>query len=69
MSRNIRKKAKNGFKIEFFKLMNSAVFKKNGKCEKKRDIKLITTEKRRNYLVSKPNYHVTNFFSENILAI
>ena len=40
------------------------------KCKKKhRDIKLITTEKRRNYLVSEPNYHITNFFTENLLAI
>ena len=28
---------------------------------KHRDIKLITTEKRRNYLVSEPNYHTTKF--------
>ena len=36
---------------------------------KHRDIKLVTTEKRRNYLVSEPNYHSTKFFSENLLAI
>ena len=36
---------------------------------KNRDIKLVTTERRRNYLVSKPNYHTTNFFTENLLAI
>ena len=34
-----------------------------------KDIKLVTTERRRNYLVSEPNYHTTNFFTENILAI
>ena len=34
-----------------------------------RDIKLITTNKRRNYLVSEPNYHTTKCFSENLLAI
>ena len=34
-----------------------------------RDIKLLTTEKRRNYLVSEPNYHNRNFFIENLLAI
>ena len=33
------------------------------------DIKLVTTEKRRNYLVSEPNNHSTNFFTENLLAI
>ena len=35
---------------------------------KHRDIKLVTTE-RRNYLVSEPNYHTKNFFTENLLAI
>ena len=27
---------------------------------KHRDIKLVTTERRRNYLVSEPNYHAKN---------
>ena len=36
---------------------------------KQRDIKLVTTEKRGNYLVSEPKYHTTKFFSKNILAI
>ena len=36
---------------------------------KHRDIELVTTETRRNYLVSEPNYYTTNFFfSENVLA-
>ena len=34
---------------------------------KHRDIKLVTTDKRRNRLVSEPNYHTR--FSENLLAI
>ena len=34
-----------------------------------RNNKLVTTESRRNYLVSKPNYHTTKFFTENSLAI
>ena len=36
---------------------------------KHRHIKLVTTEKERNYLVSKPNYLTTKFFAENVLAI
>ena len=40
---------------------------KNGR--KHRDNKLVTTEARRNYLVSEPNYHITKFFSENLFAI
>ena len=34
-----------------------------------RDIQFGTTGKRRIYLVPKPNYHTTSFFSENLLAI
>ena len=37
--------------------------------KKHRDIKLVTTERRRNYLVSEPNYPITKFFTENCLAI
>ena len=36
---------------------------------KYRDIKLVTTEKRRNDLVSEPNYHTTKYFTENLLTI
>ena len=37
-------------------------------CEKHRDIKLVTMERRRNYLVSEPNYHTTKFFTKYLLA-
>ena len=37
--------------------------------KKHRDIKLVTTDKRRNRLVSEPNYHTTKCFSEKLLAI
>ena len=36
---------------------------------KHRNIKLVTTDEKRNKLVSKPNYHTTKHFSENLLAI
>ena len=29
---------------------------------KHRDIKFVTTERRRNYLLSEPNYHTTKIF-------
>ena len=32
-------------------------------------IKLVTADKRKNKLVSEPNYHTTKCFSENLLAI
>ena len=54
----------------FFKLMNNAVFGKTMEnVRKHRDIKLVTTDKRRNQLASEPNYHTTKYFSENLLAI
>ena len=49
--------------------MNNTVFGKTMEnVRKHRGIKLVTTERRRNYLVSEPNYHTTNFFTENLLA-
>ena len=36
---------------------------------KHRNIKLVTTEKRRNYLVSEPNYHTIKFFTKIVLAL
>ena len=36
---------------------------------KHRDIKLVTIDRRRNQLVSKPNYHTKKWFSENLLGI
>ena len=50
--------------------MNNAVFGKTMEnVAKLRDIKLVTTERRRNYLVSEPNYHTTKFLTENVLVI
>ena len=37
--------------------------------EKHRDIKLVTTNERRNKLVSEPNYHTMNCISENLAII
>ena len=50
--------------------MNNAVFVKTMEnVRNHRDIKLITTEVRRNYFVSEPNYHSAKKFSDNLLAI
>ena len=50
--------------------MNNSVFNKTMENVKKhRDIKLVTTDRRKNCLVSEPNYHTRKVFSENVLAI
>ena len=70
MNAKLRQKAKNNFEKSFFKLINNAVFRKNMEnVRKHRNAKLVTTEKRRNYLVSESNYHTTIFFTKNLLAI
>ena len=70
MNTELRKQAKNGFEKDFFKLMNNSVFGKTMEnVRKHRDIKLVATDKRRNYLVSEPNYQTENGFSECFLAI
>ena len=70
MNTDLRKKAKNDFEKDVFNLMNNAVFGKTMEnVRNHRDIKIFTTERRRYYLVSEPNYHTTKFFTENVLAI
>ena len=70
MNIKLRKEAKNDFEKDFFKLMINAVFGKPiENVRKHRDIKLVTTDKRRNQLVSEPNYHAIEWFSENLVAV
>ena len=50
--------------------MNNSVFGKTMENVRKlRNIKLVTTDKRRNQLVPEPNYRTTKWFSEGLLAI
>ena len=62
MNTELRKIAKNDFEKDFFKLMNNTVFGKTieNVNRKHRDIKLVTTDKKRSKLVSEPNYHTMN---------
>ena len=70
MNTKLSQKAKNNFEKYFFKLMNNTVFGKIlQNMRKNRNIKFVTTERSRNYLVSEPNYHTTKFFAEDLLRM
>ena len=73
MNTELQKNATNDLEKDFFKFMNKAVIGKTMEdMRKHRDIKIETTETRKSYLLSEPNYHTTKkffFLSENVLAI
>ena len=70
MNTELRKNVKNEFEKNFFKFMNNSVFRKAMEnVRNHRDIKLITSEKRRKLLASEPNYHSSKRFSNHLMAI
>ena len=50
-------------------MINAAFSNTVENVRKHRDIKLVRTKRRRNYLISDPSYYTKTFFSENVLAI
>ena len=70
MNTELRKLARNDFEKGLFKLMNNSVFGKTMEnIREHRDIKLVTTDKKRSKLVSEPNYHTINLISEDLSII
>ena len=70
MNTELRIEAKHDFEKDLFKLMNNSVFGKTMEnIRKHRDIKLVTTDKKRSKLVSEPNYHTINLISEDLSII
>ena len=70
MNPELRKKAKNGFEKNSFKLMNNCVFGKTMQnVRNQRDSKLVTSDKRRKRLVSEPNYYSHKTFSDHLMVI
>ena len=65
----LRKKAKNDFEKDFFKLANNAVFGKTMEnVRKHKDIKLVTNEKAYLKTVMKPNFKSGVLFGENLMG-
>ena len=70
MNTELRKAATNDFEKDLFKLMNNSVFGKTMEnIRKHRDIKLVTTDKKRSKLVSEPNYNTINLILEDLSII
>ena len=70
MNTELRKEAKNDFEKDLFKLMNNSVFGKSMEnIRNHKDIRLVITDKKRNKLVSEPNYHTINLISEDLSII
>ena len=70
MNTELRKLVKNDFEKDLFKLMNNSVFGKTMEnIRNHRDIKLVTTDRKRSKLVSEPNYHTINLISEDLSII
>ena len=70
MNTDLRKDAKNDFEIDFFKLMNNSVFGKvMENVRNHRDIKLVTSDKRRSILASEPNYHSSKRISKDLMIM
>ena len=70
MNTDLRKDAKNDFEKDFFKFMNNSVFGKTMEnVRNHRDMKIVTTNKRRSILASEPNYHSTKHISKDLLIM
>ena len=68
MNTDLRKTTKSDFE-DLFRLMSNSVFRKAMENVRKyRDKKVVATEKKRNNLVSEPNFDTRKFSTENLLA-
>ena len=67
VNKKLRAKAKNDFQKDFFKQMNNSVSGKSTENVRKcRDIKLMTTDRRRIHIVSQPSYNTIKCFLEKL---
>ena len=66
MHTKLRTEAKRIFEKHFFKLMNNTIFGIMENVRQHKNIKLVTTNKRINYLVSETNYHTKKILFQKI---
>ena len=70
MNTKLKTEVKNDFEKDFFKLMNNSVFGKTMEnVRNHRDIRKVTTDKRRSILVSEPNYHSSKCISKDLMIM
>ena len=70
MNTELRKHAKNEFEKDVFKLMNNAVFGKTMEnVRNHRNIRVVTTDKKRSIPASEPSYHSTKYISKDLLIM
>ena len=70
LNTEMRKKAKNEFEKDFYKLMNNSVFGKTMENIRNRvDVRLLKTEKGVTQYIKKPNFKSFKIFSENLIAV
>ena len=70
LNTDLRKDAKNDFEKDFLKLINHSVFGKTMEnARNHRNIRIVTTDKRRSILASEPNYHLTKYISKDFLIM
>ena len=64
MNTELRKHANKNFEKVFFGSLNNSTFGKTKEnVRRHKDIKLVTKNKKRNQLVSEPNYYTTKYLS------
>ena len=70
LNTELRKNAKNEFEKDFYKLKINSLYGNSVQNDRKhRDIKLVTTEAKRNKLASEPIYHSTKCISKHLLVM
>ena len=70
LNTELRIKSANDFEKDFYKLcINSAFGKTMENVRKHRDIKLVTNDQKRGILASEPNYHSTEYVSDDLLIM